>query len=91
MDFWAAHTNELQAIAFLACVALFPRITMLIAITIPGGCLFWFGWMFFPHFTVAILATSYYWHTNPVLCLIAWIFAFAGTGAESKTVVDVIS
>jgi len=31
-----------------------------------------------------VLATTYYWHTNPVLCIIAWFVAFAGTAGEGK-------
>ena len=33
---------------------------------------------------VAILATTYYWETNPVLVIISWFFAFGGTGGEAK-------
>jgi len=32
-----------------------------------------------------LLATYYYWDTNPVLCIVAWFVAFGGTGAEGKT------
>lgn len=63
---------------------------MLLAITIPGGCLFWFGWLFFPHITVAILATHYYWSTNPVLCVIAWIVAILGTGGEGSVTYNTV-
>jgi hypothetical protein len=42
------------------------------------------GWVFVPHFLVAFLMTERYWHTNPILCVIAWFFAFAGTGGESR-------
>ena len=43
-----------------------------------------------PRLTVAILATTYYWHTNMVLVIFAWIWAFSGEGLE-KTIVRVIS
>ena len=97
MDFWQVHD-----FAFLFCAAFFPRISMLWVIFAPLGLLFgprgllisflawgflrWLGWLFMPHLLVAILATTYYWSTNPVLCVIAWIFAFAGTSAELQAV-----
>lgn len=81
MDFWQEH-----GIFFLIFITLFPRLTMLFAVTVPFGFLAWFGWLFFPHLTVAILATQYYWQTNPILCIIAWFVALAGTGGEAKVV-----
>lgn len=81
MDFWQEH-----GIFFLIFITLFPRLTMLFAVTVPFGFLAWFGWLFFPHLTVAILATQYYWETNPILCIIAWFVALAGTGGEAKVV-----
>jgi len=81
MDFWDVH-----GIVFLICITLFPRLTMLFAGIVSGfGILGWIGWIFAPHLTVAILATTYYWDTNPVLCVIAWLVAFAGTSAEEET------
>jgi len=78
MDFWQVH-----GLLFLICIALFPRITMLVAgIVNSFGPLGWIGWLFVPHFTVAILATQIYWDKNPVLVIIAWFWAFAGTGGE---------
>lgn len=81
MDFWHEHT-----IFFLFFVTLFPRLTLLFAVTAPFGFLAWLGWLFAPHLVVAILATQYYWETNPILCIIAWFVAFAGTGGEAKIV-----
>jgi hypothetical protein len=80
-DFWQHH-----GIFFLIFVTLFPRLTMLFAVTVPFGFLAWLGWLFVPHLTVAILATTYYWETNPILCIIAWFVALAGTGGEGKVV-----
>ena len=83
MDFFQVHNA--WPILFLLGMAIFPRITMLIAGTVSSfGLLGWVGWIFAPHFTVAILATTYYWHTNPILCIIAWIFAFGGTVSEGS-------
>ncbi len=80
MDFWQHH-----GWLFLFGCAFFPRITTLFFSAVSFG--FWhiLGWIFAPHLLVAILATTIYWHANPVLCVIAWIFAFAGTSTEAKT------
>jgi hypothetical protein len=81
-DFWQVH-----GWIFLIGMAMFPRITMLIVGTVSSfGLLGWLGWIFAPHITVAILATTIYWKTNPVLCVIAWFVAFGGTGGEAGTV-----
>lgn len=80
VGFFEAHLHPLL---LLGGLALFPRITLLF-IGGPFGVLHWLGWAVAPHLLVAILATSVYWHTNPVLCVIAWAFAFAGTGGEGK-------
>ncbi len=80
-DFWQVH-----GIFFLLFITLFPRLTMLLAVWTPFGPLSWLGWLFVPHLTVAILATQYYWDTNPILCVIAWFVAFAGTGTEGKAI-----
>jgi hypothetical protein len=79
MDFWQVH-----GWLFLIGITIFPRLTMLFAVTAPFGLLAWAGWLFFPHLTVAILATTYYWDTNPVLCVIAWFVALGGTAGEGK-------
>lgn len=79
MDFWDVH-----GIFFLIFVTFFPRITMLVATHVVFGPLAWIGWLFAPHITVAVLATTYYWETNPILCIIAWFVAFAGTAGEGK-------
>ena len=80
-DFWQVH-----GVLFLIFVTFFPRLTMLLAVSAPFGLLAWLGWLFLPHLTVAILATQFYWDTNPILCIIAWFVAFAGTGTEGKVV-----
>ena len=81
VNFWAVH-----GIFFLIFITFFPRLTMLFAVSLHFGILHWIGWLFAPHLTVAILATQYYWQTNPILCIIAWFIAFAGTGGEAKMV-----
>ena len=79
MDFWQNH-----GWLFLLGITIFPRLTMLFAVTMPFGFLAWAGWLFVPHLTVAVLATTFYWKTNPVLCVIAWLGAFGGTAGEGR-------
>lgn len=80
MDFFDNH-----GIFVLLGLAVFPRITLLVASFATGGILWWIGWLFAPHFLVAILSIEY-WDSNPILVVIAWILALGGTGAEQQTV-----
>lgn len=82
MDFWQVH-----GFWFLFFIILFPRLTMLFAVMVPFGWLAWLGWLFTPRLLIAILATTYYWDTNPVLCVFAWlnmVFGGGSTGATAK-------
>ncbi len=79
MDFWQVH-----GWAFLVAIALFPRLAMVFAVTVPFGWLAWLGWLIVPSFLVAVLATTYYWHTNPVLCVIAWFWCFGKIGETGR-------
>lgn len=79
MNFFEHH-----GIFVLICLAVFPRLTLLLASFATGGLLWWLGWIFAPHFLIAILSLPY-WNTNPVLVVIAWLMAFGGTGCEAKT------
>jgi hypothetical protein len=79
MDFWGQH-----GVLFLLGCAFFPRITTLFFSAVTFGFWSWVGWFVAPHLLVAILATTYYWDTNPVLVVISWMFAFGGTGGEAK-------
>lgn len=78
MDFFDQHT-----VIALIGLALLPRITLLVASFATGGLLWWLGWVFTPHILVAILSLRY-WDTNPVLVVIAWIFALLGTSGECR-------
>jgi len=82
LNFFMAHPSGWL---MLAGLAIFPRITLLF-VGGPFAWLHWLGWVFTPHLLVAILATTRYWDTNPVLCIIAWFIAFAGTGGEGRVV-----
>ena len=86
MNFWDYH-----GILFLLGVTFFPRITTLFFTAVTFG--FWaiLGWIFAPHLLVAIYATTYYWDSNPILCVIAWCVAIGGTGGEAKVVHNKVS
>jgi len=87
MDFFAVHEHWL---VFIICMMFLPRITMLLT----GICffpwahivLFWFGWVLAPRLTVAILACWFYFHTNPVLCTLCFLWALGGEGMEKEFV-----
>jgi hypothetical protein len=86
MDFWQVH-----GWFFLIGLVVFPRLTMLIAGTVwkfmsfasPWGILAWIGWVVAPSFLVAILATTFYWDTNPGLCVCAWVWALLKGGSTA--------
>ena len=80
MSFWDNHT-----ILFLFSIENIPRTSMLVFANISGlGILYWLGWFLSPHLTVAILATTWYWNTNPILVIIAWFIAIGGESGEKK-------
>lgn len=78
MNYWNDH-----GWLFLIAIAVFPRLTCLIAVTTPFGWLAWLGWLLVPHLLVAILATTYYWDSNPILCVMSWLVALGGTSGEA--------
>jgi hypothetical protein len=78
-DFWQVH-----GIWFLLGMVCFPRLTMLFAVNAPFGVLAWIGWLVWPSLLAAILATNYYWDTNPVLCVFAWLFVVVKTGGTAE-------
>ena len=58
---------------------------------LPVSSLWWLGWIFAPRLLVAILATTAYWDTNPVLCVLAWIWALCfETGEKAKVTSQVV-
>ncbi|MCB0353505.1 MAG: hypothetical protein KDD64_08280 [Bdellovibrionales bacterium] len=84
-NFWDVH-----GLLFLIFIAFFPRLTMLLA-TPWGGFLWWLGLIFVPRIQVAILATCYYWDTNPVLCIFAWLIALCGESGEKGAAANRLS
>lgn len=81
-DFWTNH-GIIQLLGWF----FFPRIMFWFFSVITGGFWFWVGVFFAPRIMVAFWATTYYWHTNTILCVFAWIYALAGEGTE-KTVMS---
>jgi len=70
-------------------LALFPRITMLvagIAFAPYAGVLYWCGWVLAPRLTIAILASMFYFATNPILCVFVWLWACCGETTEKTKV-----
>jgi hypothetical protein len=80
VDFFLSHSAPWL---LLVGLAVFPRLTLLF-VGGPFAVVHWLGWVFAPHLLVAILATSRYWDSNPVLCVVAWFIALAGTGGETN-------
>lgn len=85
MNFWDVH-----GFFFLFFLACFPRLTMLFMgicfVEYAQPILFWLGWLLTPRLVAAILGTTFYWDTNPVLCVFAWIIAISATFGEKKAV-----
>lgn len=82
MGFWSHH-----GLWFILFMAFFPRLTLLFSGVAWGGMLWWLGWLFTPRLLVAILATSNYWQTDMVLCVITWLWALSGEGFEKTVIV----
>ncbi len=80
MNYWSVH-----GILFLLAAVCFPRLTLLFGSATPFGLLGWLGWLFVPSLVVAYLATSLYWDTNPVLCVMAWLWAGSKIFGAGKT------
>lgn len=76
-DFWQVH-----GVGFVLAMCFFPRLTLLFSSVVSGGIFWWLGWLIAPRILVAILASSAYWQTNPILVVITWLWALAGEGTE---------
>lgn len=87
--FWHVH-NLINGLFFGLMLAVFPRLTLafisLVTGTIGINLLGIIGWVVAPHVLVAYIATTLYWHTNPILVIIAWFIALGGETAE-KTII----
>ena len=81
-DFWQLH-----GFLFILAMCFLPRLTMLfssICFMPFAGVLFWFGWVLAPRLTVAIIATFLYFPSNPILCVLTWMWALGGETAEKR-------
>ena len=86
MDFWSVHS-----VFFILFMFFFPRLTMFFMCSLTGyshPILFWVGFFLTPRLLIAILATTFYGETNPVLVIFAWMNAFFVEGASSKKTSD---
>lgn len=77
-------TNHDWAWLQLLMWTFFPRLSFWFMSAITGGFWFWVGVLFVPHIMAAFWATTMYWDTNPILCIIAWMIALGGTSGETK-------
>jgi len=72
----------LQIIGWLV----FPRLMFIFFSAMTGGFFFWAGVICIPRIMIAFWATTYYWNTNPTLCVFVIIWALVGeTGEKVKT------
>ncbi len=81
VDFWDVH-----GIIFLVFMFFFPRFTLFFSSVPFGGIFWWLGFFFAPRLLVAILATTVYWASNPILVIISWFWALSGESFEKYTV-----
>ena len=78
-NFWDHH-----GVFFLIFITLFPRLTLLFSSVPFGGFFWWLGFIFAPRFLVAILATTHYLQSNPILVAISWFVAISGELGEKR-------
>lgn len=85
MSFWAVHTHP---ILYLLVLLFFPRLTLFINFALGGflstGFFWWAGWAVAPQVLIAVLASSTYWDTNPLLVIVAWVWALLAQLFSSK-------
>lgn len=79
MNFWDVH-----GFWFIFFMFFFPRLTLLFSSVAFGGVFWWLGFIFTPRLLVAILATTAYWETNPILVVFAWFWALGLESAEKR-------
>ena len=76
-NYWNHHSAIL-----LIFLTFFPRLALFFSSIPFGGIFWWLGFIFCPHYLVAILATINYWPQNFVLVSIAWLVALGGEASE---------
>jgi hypothetical protein len=84
-DYWLIH-GPIGGLVLGLMLAIFPRIALAFIALVTGGIgisvLGFLLWILTPHLLVAIIATTLYWHTNPILVIISWFIAFGGETTE---------
>ena len=70
IDYWDKH-----GACFTLGLIFVPRLALLFC-DYEFALVDWLLWIFFPRLLVAILGTAYYWNTNSVICIIAWLMVF---------------
>jgi hypothetical protein len=84
-NFWMVH-SLIGGILLCLFLAVFPRLTLAFIALVTGGIgisiVGLILWLLAPHLLVAIIATTLYWHTNPILVILAWFIAFGGEATE---------
>ena len=85
ISFWEFHS-----ICFIIFMLFFPRLTMIFSSIFCFNPLFLLGWLLFPRLTVAIIATFLYFPTNPILCVLTWIWALNLEYHEKNTICETI-
>lgn len=78
---------ETHTIAQILGWLFFPRLMFWFFSAITGNFFFWLGVLCIPRIMVAFWATSYYWETNPILCVFVWFYALCGEGTEKTSTV----
>ena len=81
-SFWHHH-----GLFFILFMCFFPRLTLFFSSVPFGGIFWWLGFIFAPRLLVAILATTNYWQTDMILCVLTWIWALGGEGFEKTVIV----
>lgn len=76
-NYWNHH-----GVLLLVFLSFFPRLALLFSSIPFGGLFWWLGFIFAPHYLVAVLATLNYWHQNPILVSISWLVALGGESTE---------
>jgi hypothetical protein len=82
LNFWDYH-----GWGFIIALLFFPRLTMLctgILSKFWGGW-FFFGWLFAPRITTAVMAISLYWESNPVLCILSVLLIGGNSTSRSQS------
>jgi hypothetical protein len=82
VEFSKANYWDHHGILLLIFLTFFPRLALLFSSIPFGGLFWWLGFLFCPHYLVAILATLTYWPTNPILVTISWFVALGGEATE---------